>query len=178
VRRLFVLLTLCAALSATTVVPMSVERLTRASTDVVVAEAEDSWPEWNADQTLISTITRFRVQSAWKGNAAAEQTVLVRRMGGRMGNIEQKVAGVRSWRSGERAVLFLRPSRERDGAYAVTGLMQGDFRVQKVGAVLVVDNGVRGVEAFEPASGKLESYGGRRMTLSQLEAEVKRAAQR
>src|SRR5438128_2736057 len=127
-------------LPATTIVPMSVEKLTKASTNVVVAQATDSWTEWNADHTLIFTITRFNVSQSLKGSA--DQTVTVRQMGGRAEHFEQKVAGVRRWAAGDQTVLFLRPSEAGDGAMAVTGLMQGDFRIVEAAGKVVVSNGV------------------------------------
>src|SRR5438105_614935 len=158
--------------SATTIVPMSVEKLTNASTKVVVAEATDSWTEWNADHTLIFTITRFTVNQSLKGSA--DQTVTVRQMGGRAEHFEQKVAGVRHWVSGDQAVLFLRPSEVGDGTMAVTGLMQGDFRVMETAGKVVVSNGVAGVHAFDPSNKSISEYSGTQMTLDDLKSRVKK----
>ena len=166
------------SLSATTIVPMSVERLTHASTSVVVAQAADSWTEWNADRTLVFTITRFNVSQSLKG--AADRTVTVRQMGGRAEHYEQKVAGVRHWQSGEQAVLFLRPSEAGDGTMAVTGLMQGDFRVVEAAdqpGKVMVSNGVVGVHAFDPANKVVSEYSGTRMTLEDLQSRVRKAVQ-
>lgn len=166
---------LVATASATTLRPMSIERLTNASSDVVVARAEDSWTEWNAARTVIYTITRFRVQRAWKG--AAPETVLVKQTGGKIGNLQQKVAGVRHWGKGERAVLFLRPSKERGGAFAVTGLVQGNFRVIRQAGEELVTNDAAGVETVHQ-QGRIGELAGKRMTLADLEARVRRAATR
>jgi len=158
------------SLSATTVLPMSVERLTQASTDVVVARAEESWTEWNPTHTLLHTITRFRISDLMKGKA--QSTILVRQMGGRADGIEQKVSGVRGWRQGEEAVLFLRPSHERVGAYAVTGLMQGNFRVVREGKQAYVSNGVSGIRAVKGS--KAQSFS--RITLQELQQRVRAAS--
>ena len=170
------LFALIAVLNATTVVPMSIERLTEASSRIVMAKAQDSWSEWSADRKLIYTVTRFSVQRSYKGEAAAD-TVLVRSMGGRLGNIEQKVAGVRSWRSGERAVLFLRESVVHDGTYAVTGLMQGDFRFTRETSATeqFVSNGVPEVETFDQATKKSGVYSGSRIPLRELERRIAKA---
>jgi hypothetical protein len=169
-KRLAACLLLCAVTTATTVVPMTIERLTEASTDVVLARAEDSWTEWNAAHTLLHTVTRFHVDRALKGNKS--QNVLVRQMGGRADGIEQKVSGVRSWRQGDEAVLFLRPSAEQVGSYAVTGLFQGNFRVIHEGRQIFVSNGVSGVD-----EGTGRHFTGSRIALRELESRV-RAAQR
>lgn len=173
-KTLTAMVVLLATVHATTVVPMSVERLTEASSRVVMAQAQDSWTELSADKKLIYTVTRFAVQKAYKGQPA--ETVLVRTMGGRMGNVEQKVSGVRSWRSGERAVLFLRESVVNDGTFAVTGLMQGDFRFVRETAVSeqYVSNGVPDVEAFDVTTKKSSVYRGSKIALRDLERRVQR----
>jgi hypothetical protein len=165
-----------AVLQATTVIPMSVERLTQASSKVLMGEAQDSWTEWSSDQKLIYTVTRFQVQKAYKGEAV--DTVLVRTMGGRIGNIEQKVAGVRTWHPGEKAVLFLHESVVRDGSLAVTGLMQGDFRFtrQTSATEQFVSNGVPEVETFDASTKKSGVYSGSKITLRELERRVINAA--
>ena len=162
----------------TTIVPMSVERLTEASTHVVVAQAAESWTEWNADQTIVFTVTRFHVSENLKGEAGP--TVLVRQMGGRTAHYEQKVAGVRHWQTGDQAVLFLRPSEAGDGSLVVTGLMQGDFRVLRAAdpsREAMVSNGVSGVHTYDPAGKTLSEFSGTRMSLLDLKSRVKRAAQ-
>jgi hypothetical protein len=171
--RLLTILVLSLALSATSIVPMSIERLTRASSDVIIGESVDSWTEWDANHTLIYTITRFRVQRAIKGQAGGE--IFVRQMGGVSGGYQQKVAGVRHFRTGERSVLFLHPGQGADSGYVVTGLMQGNFAVKTAEADPIVSNGISGVESVDPRSGNVTAFRGASMRLSQLEARVKQA---
>ena len=173
-RALCLLLPLLALLAdATTIVPMTVERLARASTAVVLAESADSWTEWDPSHQLIYTITRFRVERSLKGEAGGE--IFVKQLGGVNGGYQQKVAGVRHFRSGERRVLFLHSAESRDGRYVVTGLMQGNFAVKSAAADPVVSNGINGVEAFDPQTRQVKAFRGSAMRLSQLEARVKRA---
>jgi hypothetical protein len=164
---------LCA--SATTVVPMSVERLTHASTHVLLAQAEESRSEWNADHTLIFTLTRFRVLHTLKGQPGNE--VIVKQMGGRSGAYQQKVAGVRHWQSGEQAMLFLHPSQAGDGTLVVTGLMQGNFRVlsSDQGGEPSVTNGVMGVEELNTGNQTVQHFAGSKMPLSKIEGIVRDA---
>src|SRR5690349_12729374 len=100
--RIIVLLSVVASfssLNATTVFPMSVERLTDISSDVVVAHALKSWSAWNAQHTIIITYTQFAVDNRLKGNAGS--TVTVKTPGGSAEGYSQHVAGVRqSSRSG------------------------------------------------------------------------------
>jgi len=178
------LILLCACLHATTLVPMSVERLTDISSDVVVAHAKRSWSEWNAQHTMIVTYTEFTVDSQLKGSAGA--TITVKQPGGSAEGYTQRVAGVRPWSAGESAVLFLRPAPSHDGTLVVSGLMQGDFRVRRsASGEVIADNGVEGstnsarreVESFNPSQRSLAPYTGNRMSLDELQLRVRTRAQ-
>lgn len=162
---------------ATTVIPMSIEDLVRGSTAVVEGTAGQSWSQWNPEHTIISTYTRFRVLRSLKG--AAVQDVLVKQMGGSAGGYQQKVAGVRMFRAGDAAVLFLRPSVANDGTMVITGLMQGNFRIESSrSGEATVTNGVPAVESFQPGAPATSAYTGSRMTLRQLETRVLQAVGR
>lgn len=171
--RFAVVLLVSLAAAATTIVPMSIERLARASTDVVLAESADSWTEWDASHKLIYTVTRFHVQRAIKGAPPTE--IFVKQLGGSNGGYQQKVAGVRHWRSGEQRVLFLHPAESHDGRYVVTGLMQGNFAVKTQESDPVVSNGIDGVESFDPQTRAVKAFRGSAMRLSRLAAAVRRA---
>ena len=91
-------------------------------------------------------------------------------------NRTQKVAGVRHWRSGDQAVLFLRPSQESDGTLEVTGLMQGNFIVHKnATGETMVSNGVPDVSAYQASSNAVTQYRGSGMRLDELESRVRKA---
>ncbi len=170
VAALFVLGT---AAIATTVIPRTVEQLTASSTHVVRARAVDHHSEWNADHTRIFTYTRFLVLQSFKGDAPS--TITVKQLGGHAGGYNMKVAGVRYWQNGEQAVLFLQS--DADATFAVTGLMQGDFRLDDNGSgEIVVSNGVPEANELE-ATGEVRAYRGSRMTLRQLQERVIKAAQ-
>jgi hypothetical protein len=180
--RMIVLLSVVASfgsLSATTVLPMSVERLTDISSDVVVAHAIKSWSAWNAQHTIIVTYTQFAVDNRLKGNAAP--TITVKTPGGTAEGYTQHVAGVRPWSAGESSVLFLRPSQSGD-ALVVSGLIQGDFRIRhSASGTVVADNGLedgpvsatRDVQQFNPSSRSISPYLGHRMSLNQLQQRVR-----
>jgi hypothetical protein len=179
-KRWFALLMLLAIpvwLGATTVVPMGVEALTRASTHVVEARAVESVSQWNAEHTLILTYTRFAVSRTLKGQAPS--TIMVRQLGGTVGGITQKVSGVRHWRPGEEAVLFLQPSSIADGALVVTGLMQGNFLVRRTAqGQTVVSNGMPEAFEYQASSSKVTGYRGNTMRLEELESRIQKAVQK
>jgi hypothetical protein len=174
-RRRFVLpalLLTAVALTATTVVPMSVEELTHRSSHVVRARATESWAQWNSDHSMIHTYTRLQVVDRWKG--AGPDSVVVKQPGGTAEGYTQRVAGVRQFTSGEEAVLFLRPSDARDGSMVVTGLIQGNFRLYRAtSGEVTATNGVPGVNELQ--TGSVTHYHGQRMNVGELRERVQRA---
>jgi hypothetical protein len=167
---------LTALLSATTIVPVSVERLTRESSHIVEGQASESWSQWNSQHSLIFTYTRFQVLRALKGQVPS--TIVVKQPGGSAEGYTQKVAGVRHWRTGDQAVLFLRPSQERDGSLEVTGLMQGNFLVHKSDTgEIMVSNGVPDVSAYQASSNVVTQYRGNGMRLDELESRILKVPQ-
>jgi hypothetical protein len=162
--------------SATTVVPMSVEALASVSSHVLEGTALQSWSQWNSAHTLIVTYTRFQVLRTLKGQAPS--TVIVQQLGGKVGEITQKVAGVRHWNPGEQAVLFLRPNAAGDGSMVVTGLVQGNFLfLRGINGEAVVSNGMPEVSEYKVGSGQVSTYRGSALRLQELEARVQKAVQ-
>ena len=171
-----VLLAVPGLLSATTVVPMGVEALTRASSHVVEARATGSTSQWNSEHTFIFTYTRFEVTRTLKGQASKE--ILVRQIGGTVEGITQKVAGVRQWRAGDEAVLFLQPSPVADGSLVVTGLMQGNFLMRTQAGRTYVSNGMPEAFEYQAAAGEVTSYRGNTMRLDEIESRVQKAVEK
>ena len=163
------LLLLAVVASATTVVPMSVEELTKAASEVIEAHAVRSWSSWNAQHTLIYTYTTFEVTKSLKG--ATAESVTVKQVGGSADGYTQKVSGVRQFQEGEDALLFLRPSVARDGTLVVVGLMQGNFRVQHSSlGETVVSNGVTGAQQYD--HGHVGEFRGTAMRLREAESRI------
>lgn len=174
VRAFLVVIACVAAASATTVVPMSLEELTRAASNVVEAHALRSWTSWNAQHTLIYTYTIFQVSRALKGSAT--DTITVKQMGGTADGYTQKVSGVRQFQEGEDALLFVRPSIAADGTLVVVGLMQGNFRISHLATgETLVSNGISEAQQYD--RGRVESFSGTSMRLEEAEARVARSVQ-
>ena len=110
---------------ATTMISMSMEQLTQASSDIVQGRVVNQVSEWNATHTQIVTITTFEVSQTFKGNAGS--TVQIRQLGGTVGNLTVSVPGdVKLLPDGE-YVLFLEPAG--DSNYHVVGMTQGSYPV-------------------------------------------------
>jgi hypothetical protein len=174
IRLLLITIALCSVFAfATTVKPMSIEDLTAASSAIVEGQATDSWSLWNPQHTLIYTFTKVRVSKTLKGSAS--DTVLIKQLGGSAGGYTQKVAGVHPMRTGDSSVLFLRPSEARDGTMVIVGLMQGNFHLEKEARTgsAVVNNGANDVR--QSSAGAVAEYRGAKLTLRQLESQIRKA---
>lgn len=115
----------CAGASATSVVPMDLEEMAKASPNIVHATVISTNSHWNEDKTVIVTDVKLRVHDALKGGAAGEITVT--QLGGVVGALRVEVPGVAAFRPDQEAVLFLSP--QKNGNHAITGFMQGQFDV-------------------------------------------------
>jgi hypothetical protein len=108
-------------LCATTMVSMSMEQLTQASSDIVQGSVVKQVSEWNAIHTQIVTITTFEVSQTLKGSAPS--SVQVRQLGGTVGHMAVTVPGAVTFRPQGEYVLFLEPAD--DSTYHVVGMTQG-----------------------------------------------------
>jgi hypothetical protein len=110
---------------ATSMVSMSMEQLTEASSDIVQAQVMSQESGWNATHTQIVTITTLSVSQTLKGKATS--TVQVRQLGGTVGPVTQSIMGDISFRPQGEYVLFLEPAS--GSAYHVVGLSQGAYPI-------------------------------------------------
>ena len=174
VQNLFVFALLTTITSATTIIPVSVERLASESSHVVEGRVISTESKWNSQHTLIFTYTKFQVVKTLKGSP--QPSFMVKQIGGSAEGYTQKVAGVRYGKPAEQSVLFLRPSATQDGTFEITGLMQGNFTIRKAASgESLVSNGVPGVSAYQ--QGSTGEYSGTHMRLEDLETRVQKAVQ-
>lgn len=158
---------------ATTVRPMSVDKLTSLADVVVEARVTDSWSEWDAQHTRIYTFSRITVTRTLKGSQMG--TIVVKQPGGTKDGIKEVVFGVRHLVPGEDTLLFLNAGSSGDGTHNVVGLVQGNFRLYKSSTgELKVSNGMPEVTVAEPG-GRLGAFTGSQMTLKQIESHVAKA---
>ncbi|HET7785046.1 MAG TPA: hypothetical protein VFL36_03680 [Myxococcales bacterium] len=105
--------------------PADVASLTAASDAVVHAQVVRRTSAWGAGGGQIFTTVVLRALETWKGEPAAEVTVLV--PGGEVGELTQTVQGVAQFHDGEEVVVFLR--RRARGLFAVERFALGKFAV-------------------------------------------------
>ncbi|MEZ4225093.1 MAG: hypothetical protein R3B13_29340 [Polyangiaceae bacterium] len=105
---------------------LSLAEMVRASSSCVLATAlaaESRWETIGPNRRIVTT-TRVRVHENW-GGLTAEGELLVRTLGGRVGDTGQIVHGEAMLLIGQRAGLFLLP--EEGGRHALTGMAQGHY---------------------------------------------------
>jgi len=162
-----------AGASATTLMHMSVARMTEAADAIVHAQCVASTTGWDAGE--IWTFTSFQTLEVWKGAAAGHITV--RLLGGRAGNLTSSVTGVPHFQPGEEVVLFLQASGRGD--YSIVSWVQGTFRIQRdqrTGKQSAVQD-TADFATFDPATRRFAANGIRNLPLDVLRAQVD-AAQR
>ncbi len=170
------------AAEATVMVPLSVEDLTARSAIVVRGKVLAQQAAWDDGQRKIYTFTEVEVGSTVFAEGAVPERVVVRSMGGEVGDVGMKVAGTPKFSVGEDVFLFLRVDPKNADQFQVVGMSQGKFRVADEGGVIVAIPSAEGIAFVRPnAQGVLqvdENHGPvtKRMPIADLEARVRRAA--
>ena len=112
--------------AATTLVSMSLDQLTQASSDIVEAHVINQASHWNAAHSQVFTITTFAISHTFKGTASSR--VEIEQLGGTIGNMRVFVPGDITFRPLEDYVLFLEPAGD-SSRYRLVGMTQGAYRV-------------------------------------------------
>jgi len=129
---------------ATTMVPLSLEQLTRAASVIVEAQMMSEAPQWNAAHSTIITVSTWKVSETFKGNPGA--TLEVEQPGGTVGNVRVYVSGVATFKPQTDYILFLEPAPSGSARYGLVGMVQGAFRISS-------DAGGQGRRVILPFSG-------------------------
>ena len=110
---------------ATVAVPVDRAQQVGLSDLIVRATVTARSSMWNADHSQIVTLTRLRV-TAWVKGAGTSELVL-RQLGGTVGDTVMQVSGDAHFTVGQDAVLFL---RRGDGVVFLTAMAQSAYYVQ------------------------------------------------
>lgn len=161
-------LSVAATAPATTLLQMSLAKMSRRATAIVQARCVGNSTEWDAGE--IWTFTSFDTVEAWRGSPPARFTV--RLLGGRLGNLTSSVSGVPRFRPGEDVVLFLESTPRGD--FSVVGWQEGTFRIRRdsrTGEASVTQD-TASLATFDPATRQFLVEGTRRMPLSAFRVRV------
>ncbi|MBI3896287.1 MAG: hypothetical protein HY313_10210 [Acidobacteria bacterium] len=114
------------AATATTLLPMNLDDLTKASPVIAYGKIVGSRAEWNEIHTLIYTIYTFQAIEYLKGDLGP--SFELHEPGGELDGLSMSVAGVPRFSPGQEAVLFL--WTDSRGLHQVTGFEQGNLALQ------------------------------------------------
>lgn len=162
---------LAPAASATTLVRMDLDELTRKAAVVARARCLANLSRWEGGH--LWTLSTFEVTETWKGEAP--RTITVRLLGGSDGRRTVHVDGVPRFRPGEEVALFLEPSGR--GELTVTGWVQGTFRIRRDSraGVEIVTQDTSDVSIWDPVSRKSYAGGVRQMSIEEFRGRILRA---
>ena len=112
---------------STTLVRLSLEQMSQASTAIVRGRVVSQETLWNPQHTEIITSTAIEVEDVFKGQPSS--TLIVEQLGGTIGNLHEYVAGTVHFRPQASYLLFLEPAGEDSTLYRVVGMAQGAYRI-------------------------------------------------
>jgi hypothetical protein len=116
---------LAAPAVATTVARLSLAQLVQRADIIVEGQVQSVDYRWDKARRLVFTYISIRVDDPLKGER--RQSVLIRQIGGNVGTIQMFVAGLPQFKSGERALVFLK--RQDATTFQVVGMSQGFYRI-------------------------------------------------
>lgn len=97
---------------------MDLAELTATAEQVVVADVTKVDSQWDPGKRTIVTTIEIAVQESWKGAPPGDGKMVLRQLGGTVGDIEMTVVGMPRFAVGEHALLFLQRA-------AIVGMGQG-----------------------------------------------------
>ena len=110
---------------ATTVIRMDLQTLVQESDSIVQGRVEHVDAQWDDQKKTIFTYVFVRVHDPLKGDF--RPTVLIRQLGGKVGDMNLSIIGMPAFRSGEEVIVFLK-SNPIEATYHVVGLTQGSMK--------------------------------------------------
>lgn len=113
--------------SATLILPQSLDTLTRTSSHVLHGKVLSMESRWNDEGTLIVTDVYLDVAEAFKGRIGGP--VVLTLHGGRVDDLVLDVVGSPTFQVGEEVLIFAR--RQPDGSFNIPDLYQGKYRVER-----------------------------------------------
>jgi len=111
---------------ASTLISLSLDQLTQASSDIVQAQVVNQGSRWNDSHSQVLTITTVAVSQVFKGNPPS--IMEIEQMGGRVGNMNVFVPGEVILQPQAEYVLFLEPA-PASSRYRLVGMTQGAYRI-------------------------------------------------
>ena len=136
---------------------MTIEEMAVEASCVARARVVNTQATWDDSQRRIYTYTEIQILERMHTKGEVHDSVVIRTLGGEVGNIGMKVSGTPRFTLGEEVVVFLRNDPVDPAQFQVIGMSQGKFHVErpeKGGAVVVPS--IEGLAFAKPgADGKM-----------------------
>ena len=116
--------------NATVIVPLSIEDMAVQSACVVRGRVVESHAAWDNDHQRIYTYTTVDVVDAIHAPVGMQKQITVRTIGGEVGKIGMRVAGVEKFAPSEEVVIFLRKDPVDQSLFQTVGMSQGKFSIE------------------------------------------------
>jgi hypothetical protein len=168
-------LAIASSASASLILALDLPTLVARADQISVVDVVSVKASWNEDHDRIVTTVDLAVVDCWKGSAAPASHVQVVQPGGTVAELTMRVDGMPRFSPGERALLFLRFSRDRPGRASVVGMGQGKRPVQREAGtgrwmVSAPDRAGADFVTTTPASGAV--FTARARPLADLKSEI------
>jgi hypothetical protein len=113
--------------NATMVKRLSEDDMTNQAKTIVTGRVLATKSEWNEERTKIYTYITISTQTFLKGDDQPQEMV-IKKLGGEVGDIGMLVEGTSVFEEGEEVLLFLRKGRK--GFHRILGFSQGKFSIE------------------------------------------------
>ncbi len=113
---------------AITVLPISERELTKRAAIIATGEVDDVYSAYDAEGRTIYTYITVRVSTWLKGELEGD-TVVLRQMGGVVGDRELTLPGAPEYEPGDELLVFAGPLG-RTGTYGVLGIFYGKYDIK------------------------------------------------
>jgi hypothetical protein len=116
---------------ATVMVPLTIEDMTAQSACIVRGKVLESRASWDKAHQRIYTFTEIEVLDTLHSASAVPQKIVVKTLGGEVGEIGMRVSGTEKFEAQEEVVIFLRKDPVEAANFQTIGMSQGKLRVER-----------------------------------------------
>jgi hypothetical protein len=124
-------LLLSSVAGATIVVPMTLEEMAIEASCVARGRVVNTQSAWDDAQRRIYTYTEIQILERIHTSRSVPDFVVVRTLGGEVGEVGMKVSGTPRFTLGEEVVVFLRADPVDAEQFQVIGMSQGKLHVER-----------------------------------------------
>ncbi len=119
--------------AATIVVPLTIEEMAVRARAVVCGRVVKRSSAWDEAHKRIYTDTEIEVLDRIHDEAKVPAKIVLRALGGEVGDIGMSVSGTARFQVGEEVLVFVRSDPVQADKFQVIGMSQGKYRIERPG---------------------------------------------